>query len=501
MNGIKIDFNKITNTDPNENIFELRKKVYDELLDKVFQHIDYLYEKLANDQKITDISHRSIKNLIDKESLSMLYKGIEIPIMDKTCIILDNIQYIPIFQAVDKSVHLQKDGKYIVIKNNVRNTFLKMDGRISHVLYKNATIPLLPYLLYIYKNVKEMLIDLGYTIIESNLNELDLNNGQYYLVPEFYENTFIVVLNDFPEGSWKSYFLSPFDIKHFEFNQKICNRIIDQINNNMIPEISEDGKSNNEIMKDIKNESIIDNEIAEKKERNKTIEEKNVREYILIPHKTDQETLDKIFNIINTYHLETRTQKKNITKMYLETSLYKFTCKDITMNDLSIFDIIINDIRDNKMIPLCYNIADISQKNIRFMEWYAQKLSSVRSYPEQNIIMEIAKTEQKRIYDTSVNPISELAMMSRVNTFGKGALPRESANVVVRNLHDSYKGVIDPINSPAGINIGISLHLTPDVSSTDLLLETSKLCNNNSIEVLYRMQKEEDNDNESISAS
>ena len=449
MNGIKIDFNKITNTNSNDNIFELRQRIYKGLINKVYEHIDYLYEKLANDQKINDISKRAIKSPINKESLSTMYKGIEIPLMDKTCIRLDNIDYIPIFQAVDKNVHLQKSGKYIVIKNNVRNTFLKMNGHISYVLYKNATIPLLPYLLYIYNNIKEMLQDLGYTIIEEDISKLDFSTGQYYLVPEFYDNTFITVLNDFPERSWKAYFLSPFDIEHFEFNQSICNKIIDQINNNMIPEISEDGKNDDKILKDIKNKSIIDDEIAEKKERNKTIEEKNVREYILIPHKTDQETLDKIFNIINAYHLATRTQKKNITKMYLETSLYKFTCKDITMDDLSIFDIIVDGIKNNKMIPLCYNISDISQKNIRFMEWYAQKLSSVRSYPEQNIIMEIAKTEQKRIYDNSVNPISELVMMSRVNMFGKGALPRESANAVVRNLHDSYKGVIDPINSPA----------------------------------------------------
>ena len=130
MNGIKIDYNKITNTDPNENIFELRKKIYNKLINKVHQHIDYLYELLANDQKIEDINRRSIKSPINKESLTYLYKGVEIPLMNKTCIILDNIEYIPIFQMVDKPIHLQKDGKYIVVKNNVRNTFLKLDGKI-----------------------------------------------------------------------------------------------------------------------------------------------------------------------------------------------------------------------------------------------------------------------------------------------------------------------------------------------------------------------------------
>lgn len=495
MNGIKIDYNKITNTDPNENIFELRKKIYNKLINKVHQHIDYLYELLANDQKIEDINHRSIKSPINKESLTYLYKGVEIPLMNKTCIILDNIEYIPIFQMVDKPIHLQKDGKYIVVKNNVRNTFLKLDGKICDVLYKNAQIPLLPYLLYIYDNVKEMLIDLGYTVIDNTTNntDIDLDKDDYYIVPEYYDNTFLIVKKDFELNGWKEYFLSPFTKKRFEFHQQVCNAIIDQINNNIIPEVTEDDENINQ-MQDIKNSSEIDDQLEEAKKKRENITEKNMREYNLIPHNKNQEILDKIFDIISVYHTHTRTVKRALTKMYLETSLFKFICRDITMDDKSLFDMIIDNIKNNVIIPECYNINDIEQKNIRFMEWYCMKLSSVRSYPESNIIMEVAKTEQKRVYNNSVNPITELSMMSRVNMFGKGALPKESCNATVRNLNDSYMGVIDPIATPSGVNVGISLHLTPEVSSDDLFNEVHKLKNNHIFNKLYQMQQSNEED-------
>lgn len=493
MNGIHVDFNKITNIDPKENIFELRQKIYDDLIQRIFDHIDFLYNKLANDQKIEEIKKRTIKSLLNKESLSILYKGIEIPIMNKGSIILDNIEYVPIYQLVDKSCHLQKDGRYIVIKNNVRNTFLKLDGHVANVLYKNAQIPLLPYFLYLYPSITDILIDFGYKIIPSDMQDkIDLSSGNYYIIPEYYENKFIIVERTFESGSWKEYFLSPFKVENFEFHQTICNNIIDTINNDIIPEIiNENGEVENSLlMKDIKNTSAIDEELAEKKEIRENIDEKNTRDYILTSHKTDQELLNKIFTILNAYHVSTRSVKKSLTKVYLETSLFKYNCKDITMNNISIFSLIINNIKENKMIPLSYNIADISQKNIRFLEWYVAKLGSVASYPEQNIISEIAKTEQKRIYNNTVNPLAELAMMERVNIYGPGALPFESCSLCIRNLHQSYKGVISPEATPAGRNVGISLHIVPEVNTTDFNDAVSKFGDDNIVTRLYNLQDE-----------
>ena len=491
MNGIHLDINKITNTNPKENLFELRKKIYNELLDQIYKHIDSLYERLVSDQKEEEINNRSIKSAFNKESLTILYKGIEIPLMDKTCIVLDNIEYIPIFQLVDRSVHQQKLGTYMVVKNNIRNTFLKLDGHKCDILCKNGRIPLLPYLLYLYDDVKSLLIDLGYTI--KDINEIDEENDDYYIVPEYYTNSFLIVAKDFEPKGWKEYFLSPYTKEEFEFHSSICNKIIDLVNNDIIPEVLENGESQFNLFTDIKNTSEIDEMIEENKKRKESVNEKNAREYILLHQERDnQEKVNKIFNIVSMYHINTRSTKRNLTKILLETSLYKYNCKDITMNNLSIFDMLIDHIKNNVIIPDCYNIADISQKDIRFMEWLALKLSSVSSYPEQNIIMETSKTEQKRIYNNSVNPVTELSMMSRVNLFGKGAIPLEACSPHLRNLHDSYMGVIDSVDSSSGRHIGISLHLVPEVFNTDMNIEVQRLHENNIINILYKKQFEKD---------
>lgn len=497
MNNIKINYDEILHTDPDDNIFTLRQKIYDNLIDKIYKYIDHLYDQLANDPKIVDISKRTVRSQINRESLMMMYKGIEIPMMDKSCLILDNIEYIPIFQMVDKCIHLQKDGKFVVVKNNVRNTFLKLDGRICNALYRNATIPLLPYLLYVYNDVRHMLTELGYTIIDTTKEYVNLDSNDYYIVPEYYTTDFLIVKKEFPDRSWKGYFLSPYTKEHFEYHQSIVNTIIDNINNNIIPQVTTDStSSDNE--DDIDNpysnvvhSSVLDDKLQEARERRSSVEMRNVKQYLLIPHEKDQETIDKIFNVISTYHIRTRTIKRTLTKMYLETSLFKYNCEDITLNNCTVFGMISDAIKTNKMIPDSYNISDISQKDSRFMEWYALKLSTVRSYPEQNLITEVAKTEQKRLYNNSVNPITELAMMCRVNLFGKGALPLQSCNTTVRNIHDSYFGVVEPIHTPSGRNIGISLHFSPEVSSQDLHIETGKLAENNIMMRLYKLQDQD----------
>ena len=106
------------------------------------------------------------------------------------------------------------------------------------------------------------------------------------------------------------------------------------------------------------------------------------------------------------------------------------------------------------------------------------KLSNVRSYPESEMVMEVAKVEQRLVFDNNMNPIAELAMMSRCNLFGKGGLPRESCQSNVRNLHDSYKGVVDPVDSPSGLSIGISLHISPEVSDPWLANNVTYLSKN-----------------------
>ena len=498
MYGIHLDVGKLTQTDPKENLFELRQRIYNSLLDAIFNHIDYLYQTLATENKIKEIEGRSIKSKNQKESLVMLYKGIEIPLITKTGLILDNIQYIPVFQSVDRCIHLQKDGKYIVVKNNIRNTFLKLDGKKCIVLTKNAKIPLLAYLLYVYPDVRTMLTDFGFTIEDSQIldnltdEELSSLDKHYYIVPEYYENTFLLVKKDFEPNGWKEYFLSPFTTQDFELHQMVCNNAIDAVNSNIIPEITENGKIHPCMLVDEKKKSALDDIIEENRKRRENLDIRNTREYILlVQHRgnTDIE-ISKLYNIINMYHNYTRTTKRNLTRVHLEGALYKYNCKDITMHNVSVFDMLIENIKNNIIIPECYNIADISQKDLRYMEWLALRLSSAGSYPESNVIMEIAKTEQRRIYNNAVNPITELCMMSRVNLYGRGSLPIESCNAKIRNAHESYLGVIDNIDSASGRNIGIALHLVPEINDTDMRVNVERLRDGNIINILYKKQFE-----------
>ena len=50
---------------------------------------------------------------------------------------------------------------------------------------------------------------------------------------------------------------------------------------------------------------------------------------------------------------------------------------------------------------------------------------------------------------------------------------------------------MEPIHTPSGRNIGISLHFSPEVSSQDLHVETGKLAENNIMMRLYKLQDQD----------
>jgi len=63
------------------------------------------------------------------------------------------------------------------------------------------------------------------------------------------------------------------------------------------------------------------------------------------------------------------------------------------------------------------------------------------------------------------NPLEELATLSKVSPVGKsiGGIPgKEAVQMETRNVHDSYYGNIDPLDTPEGPNIGIVQQLTVD---------------------------------------
>lgn len=114
-------------------------------------------------------------------------------------------------------------------------------------------------------------------------------------------------------------------------------------------------------------------------------------------------------------------------------------------------------------------INDISRRRVRLGEWLLYKLSQQYRYNLVNdekkvstdAILETISMDSRRMIDDCVNPLSELSLMTRITLNGSGGIIKESCNAAVRNLHDSYKGCIDPIDTPSGESIGLSQHIVP----------------------------------------
>ena len=127
-------------------------------------------------------------------------------------------------------------------------------------------------------------------------------------------------------------------------------------------------------------------------------------------------------------------------------------------------------------------INDISQRRARLSEWICYKLAQQsktnKKKKSSNIftdaLISVLTLDQRRILDDSVNPLGELCMMSRIIYNGPGGIAKESCSALVRNLHESYRGIIDPIDSPSGQAIGICQHLVPDCTIENGILKPSK---------------------------
>lgn len=121
------------------------------------------------------------------------------------------------------------------------------------------------------------------------------------------------------------------------------------------------------------------------------------------------------------------------------------------------------------------DINDISMRRVRLGEWLLYKLAQQHkkniledtNNVFSNAVLDVLSIDQRRILDDSVNPLSELCMMSRIIYNGLGGIAKESCNPVLRNLHDSYYGIIDPIDTPTGDAIGISQHIVPETMFKD----------------------------------
>lgn len=138
----------------------------------------------------------------------------------------------------------------------------------------------------------------------------------------------------------------------------------------------------------------------------------------------------------------------------------------------------------NNLTTEMREINDISRRRIRLGEWMLYKLAQQH---KNNIlkngtndigifgdaIIQTLHTDERRILDDSVNPLAELCIMSRIIYNGSGGISKKSCNPELRNLHLSYWGVIDPMDTPTGDAVGVSQHIVPSAQLINGTLRSS----------------------------
>jgi hypothetical protein len=483
MNGLCLPDDMLWGPDGEDykkNIMTMRTAIARNMLDRVRAYIDDIYSKQLPEKK-AEIDARVLKpKSVSGSSFSMFYKGVELPVINKTVMTLDGIDYVPVFQIVDNPVHSQKGGKFIIVKTNMRNAFIKLMGDRAFVLTKKSTVPLLIYMFRLTRDVDELCDMLHF--------ERCHESEAAYAIPDIFsddEDDRFVYIRPYERGYWKDYLLSPFVLEAKEQHEEIL-RIIRRtivLHEEELPCIdprdiitkqahatgidATDLEGNEDTIDPVEDSSL---DIEDGGDGTHTIHDGAVT-ITLAPQSSHMH--DETWPII-IYHEAYSKSKCTLTKAYVAATLVKLITKDVTLSNMSVFDFIVDSVVNDNPLPIATTIGDLNQKMLRFMEWFPMKISTVQSYPDQSMVMEVAKVEQRLVYDNNINPLSELAMMSRANLFGKGGLPRESCQASVRNIHESYFNVIDPIDSPSGMSVGISLHIVPEIHSFNLQREVAE---------------------------
>lgn len=131
---------------------------------------------------------------------------------------------------------------------------------------------------------------------------------------------------------------------------------------------------------------------------------------------------------------------------------------------------------------------DISNQRVRTSEVLValiqkQILASYTIYKEQVLSgnqaasFEMSSTKVLKEFQTTelavnmeyANPIEEMATITRISPTGKavsGIPDKRAIQTSARNIHESYFGNIDPLDTPEGENIGITQQLTIDANIT-----------------------------------
>jgi len=88
--------------------------------------------------------------------------------------------------------------------------------------------------------------------------------------------------------------------------------------------------------------------------------------------------------------------------------------------------------------------------------------------PQHKVISDFVRSEIVTDMEYA-NPIEEMAVMTRISPVGKaiGGIPdKQAIQTVARNVHPSYFGNIDPLDTPEGGNIGVVQQLAIDAMIT-----------------------------------
>lgn len=80
-----------------------------------------------------------------------------------------------------------------------------------------------------------------------------------------------------------------------------------------------------------------------------------------------------------------------------------------------------------------------------------------------DFLKEIIRSSSVNIL-TRTNPVNEISQMQKVTYAGYKGIPADSVSILLKGIHDTYYGTVDPVNTPEGATTGVNQTFTSDVS-------------------------------------
>ena len=126
-------------------------------------------------------------------------------------------------------------------------------------------------------------------------------------------------------------------------------------------------------------------------------------------------------------------------------------------------------LEDYLLTPLFHKVFSIVRTSMK----YTQRTHHIKIKPDE-ILSVLPKPDLQPLvqYDSSVNPIGEVASFFKCSVFGIDGLQKDQVSITMRNLHPSYFGILCPIDTPDGKTCGVVTNLTP---TAPINLETGRV--------------------------